>query len=117
MQSLVSAKDVEIEQLRENLSLVSAKDAEIEQLRAEIERLRACMPTTADAVPTPCTSVETFVSNYNTTTVDNLANAHSSQSMPTLTSTAGHVTSQYLDIEQLIKARILSAWTAAGFHK
>ena len=70
-------------------SLVSAKDAEIEQLRAEIEGLRACMPTTANSVPTPCTSVETFVSNYNTTAVDILANTHSSQTMQTMTSTAG----------------------------
>jgi hypothetical protein len=82
-------------------SLVSAKDAEIEQLRAENERLRAGLPTTAHTVPTPCTSVETLVSTCNTTT-DNLASAGSSQ---------------YLETQQRIKARILSAWTAAGFNK
>ena len=78
-------------------SLVSAKDAEIEQLRAENERLRAGLPTTA-TVPTLCTSVETLVSTCNTTT-DNLASAGCSQ---------------YLESRQLMIDRILSAWTAAG---
>ena len=97
-------------------SLVSAKDAEIEQLRAEIEGLRACMPTTTDAVRSP-TSVEAIVSTYNTTTIDNLACSDSSQTIQTLISTAGDETSQYLETRQRVKARILSAWTSAGFDK
>ena len=87
-------------------SLVSAKDTENEQLRAENERLRALLPTTADAdaataVPTPCASVEALVSTYNTSTVDNLASAHSSQSTPSVTATtAGDgAISQYLQTQ------------------
>ena len=101
-------------------SLVSAKDSENEQLRAENERLRASLPTTADAataVPTPCASVEALVSTYNTSTVDNLVSAHSSQSMPLVTATAGDAISQYLETRQRVKDRILSAWTAAGLDK
>ena len=101
-------------------SLVSAKDTENEQLRAENERLRASLPTTADAataVPTPCASVEALVSTYNTSTVDNLASAHSSQSMTSVTATAGDTISQYLENRQRVKDRILSAWTAAGLDK
>ena len=99
-------------------SLVSAKDTENEQLRAEIERLRALLPTTTDAataVPTPCASVEAIVSTYSTSTLDNLASARSSQSMPSVI--ASDAISQYLDSRQRVKDRILSAWTAAGLDK
>jgi len=97
---------------------VTRLQAENEQLRAEIERLRALLPTTADAataVPTPCASVEALVSTYNTSTVDNLASAHSSQSRPSETVTAGDADSQYSENRHnRIKDRILSARTAAG---
>ena len=118
--SLVSGKDAEIEQLTAKLSLVSSKDAEMEQLIAENERLRAYLPTTADAdaaVPTPSTSVEALVSTDNTSTVDNWAYAHSSQVVSSETAVAGHATSQYSDIEKLMQNRILSAWSAAGYGK
>ena len=114
--SLVSGKDAEIEQLTAKLSLVSSKDAEMEQLIAENERLRAYLPTTADAdtaVPTPSTSVEALVSTDNTSTVDNLAYAHSSQVVPSENAVAGHANSQYLETQQRIKARILSKWNAS----
>ena len=101
-------------------SLVSAKDTENEQLRAENERLRALLPTTADAataVPTPCASVEALVSTYNTSTVDNLASAHSSQSMPSVTPTSGDAISQYLQTRQILIDRVLSPWTITGLNK